>query len=392
MRDAALTRIRPRAGLQARAAVAVTFFCHGVYFASWTAHIPHVRSALGLSDSRLGLVLLAAPLGVICAMGVAAHVLPQLGSRRTVQIAVVGYCAAGVLVGAAASAPLLFAALFVWGAFQATLDSAMNTQAIAVERAQSRRLMSGLHGGWSVGAFIGAGLGAAAVGAGVSLSAQLAVMAVPIALGVGLLSRRMVPDVASDGPRAASRPLSLLRDRRILALAVIAFAGLLCEGAAGDWTAVYLRNVVHAAGGLVGLGYTSFALGMVAIRGAGNRLLGRWPAQRLLPVLAGIATAGFGGALAIKTPASTVIGCACLGVGVGLIVPSMFAAAGRLADVSVGAAVSMVAAISYSGLLLGPPIIGGLSGLSSLRTALVLVAVLTGLIAMLTARTRALSR
>ena len=86
------------------------------------------------------------------------------------------------------------------------------------------------------------------------------------------------------------------------------------------------------------------------------------------------------------------IGCACLGVGVGLIVPSMFAAAGRLADVSVGAAVSMVAAISYSGLLVGPPIIGGLSGLSSLRTALVLVAVLTGLIAMLTSRTRALSR
>ena len=111
------------------------FVAHGLLFASWTAHIPHVMRHLGLSDGTLGLALLGAPAGSVAAMLLASYLIPRLGSRRMVQVALVGYCATGPLVGLTGSLAALFGALFIWGAFQGTLDVAMNTQAIAVERA-----------------------------------------------------------------------------------------------------------------------------------------------------------------------------------------------------------------------------------------------------------------
>jgi fucose permease len=304
---------------------------------------------------------------------------------------VLGYCLAGVLVGVAASPALLFVALFAWGAFQAVLDMGMNTQGIAVERRQSRRLMSGLHGCWSLGSFAGAGAGAVAVGAGISLSAQQVVLSIPIVLGVIGMSGWMVEDVPAqraDSEQAVraepgSRRRLLVRSSAVLTLAAIAFAGLLCEGAAADWSAVYLRGSLHTSAGRAGLAYTAFSLAMVTVRLAGNRLMSRFRPDRVVPVLAAIATVGLAAGLLSGTALGGIAGFACLGVGLGSIVPSTFSAAGRLPGADVGAAVSTVAALSYSGFVFGPPLIGALSSLLTLRFALLLLPVLTGAITLL---------
>jgi fucose permease len=399
--DFSATTARVDPGRIARLAVGLTFFCHGLYFAGWAAHIPHVKAALGLSSGELGFVLLAAPLGVVCALAAAARLLPRWGSRRAVRGAVVGYCLSGLLVGLAPSAGLLFATLFVWGAFQAVLDVAMNTQGIAVERRQRRRLMSGLHGCWSLGSFSGAAVGAAAVGAGISLTDQQAILLVPIVGAVATLSLWMVEDIPAapeaEGPghevparRSGSGP-RLLFSRAILTLAAIAFAGLVCEGAAADWSAVYLRGSLHTSAGYAGLAYTAFSLTMVAVRLAGNRLTTRFRPEHVLPLLAAFATAGITAGLLIATPVAGILGFACLGVGLGSIVPNTFSAAGRVPGAEVGAAVSTVAALSYSGLVFVPPLMGALADLVTLRFALLLLALLTGAITVLTARTRALA-
>ena len=132
-------RARPARSRSPRIAVTAVFVAHGLLFASWTAHIPHVMRHLGLSDGTLGLALLGAPAGSVAAMLLASYLIPRLGSRRVVQVALVGYCATGPLVGLTGSLAALFGALFIWGAFQGTLDVAMNTQAIAVERARPER-------------------------------------------------------------------------------------------------------------------------------------------------------------------------------------------------------------------------------------------------------------
>jgi MFS family permease len=76
-----------------RIAVTAVFVAHGLLFASWTAHIPHVMRHLGLTDGTLGIALLGAPAGSVAAMLLASYLIPKLGSRRVVQLALVGYCA-----------------------------------------------------------------------------------------------------------------------------------------------------------------------------------------------------------------------------------------------------------------------------------------------------------
>ena len=380
-----------------RAATVAAFVGHGLLFASWTAHIPQVKDRLGLTDGTLGLALLGAPIGSVVAMLVVARILPRLGSKRMVQISLLGYSLAGPLVGLAGSLAALSVALFAWGAFQGTLDVSMNTQAVTVERTAARPLMSGFHACWSIGAFAGAGIGALGVAAGLSLTPQLLLLAVPVLLIAGGLTTRMLPDPASIEPDPASSKLAgtggsagrQVRARRtaarlsrpVLVLGAIAFASMLCEGASADWASVYLRGSIHVSAGEAGLGYTTFALMMVLVRLSGNWLLTAFPRRRLLPALAIMATAGFTAGLLGGSPASVLAGFGCLGIGLALVIPTVNSAAGRLPGLSPGAAIAMVSAWGWAGFVFGPPIIGELASATSLTAALCILPVLTACIA-----------
>jgi MFS family permease len=386
-----------------RIAVTAVFVVHGLLFASWTAHIPDVKAHLGLTDGTLGFALLGAPVGSVMAMILASWLLPRVGSRAVVRVALVGYCAAGPLVGLTGSLPALFAALFAWGAFQGTLDVAMNTQAIAVERTGGRILMSGLHGSWSIGAFAGAGIGALAVAAGITLSLQLLVMGTIALLVAGLLTAQMLPasaeHVGGDGDgnsperagpaRRAGAAASRWSGGMVL-LGAIAFASMLCEGAIADWGAVYLSGPLHATGVVPGLGYTAFSLAMVTVRLSGNRLLTRFRTDRLLPALAAVATLGFAAALVIASPPAALVGFCCLGIGLASVVPAVFSAAGRIPGLSAGTAVATASACGWAGFVCGPPLIGRLASWASLPVALGLLPLLTAFVVAGTLSSRAL--
>ena len=384
-----------------RIAVTAVFVVHGLLFASWTAHIPDVKAHLGLTDGTLGFALLGAPVGSVLAMIAASWLLPRVGSRRIVQVALVGYCAAGPLVGLTGSLPALFAALFVWGAFQGTLDVAMNTQAIAVERTGGRVLMSGLHGSWSIGSFAGAGIGALAVTAGVTLSVQLLGLGTIALLVAGLLTTRMLPAAAEHPGSPNARAAHPAADQRsagpvsrwsggMVMLGAIAFAAMLCEGAIADWSAVYLSGPLRASGVVPGLGYTAFSLAMVTVRLSGNRLLTRFRPDRLLPALALVATLGFAAALPVAQPLAALLGFGCLGIGLASVVPAVFSAAGRIPGLPPGTAVATASACGWAGFVCGPPVIGRLSTWASLPIALGLLPLLTAFIIAGTLSSRAL--
>lgn len=378
---------------RARPAVVATFLVHGLLYASWTAHIPSIKAALGIGNGTLGLALLGAPVGSVAAMAVAAALVPRLGSRAIVRGALVGYAAAGVLVGLAGSVPVLFLGLFLWGAFQGTLDISMNAQAIAVEHAYERPLMNGMHAWWSIGAFLGAGAGTLGVALGLGLAPQLVIIGVPSTLVALLLTARMVSDDRTSRPELG--PERAKRGRRIvsaamLLLGAVAFASMLCEGAAADWSSVYLRDSVSGSAAVAGLGYTAFALAMVLVRFAGNQLLARFGASRALPVLAVLAAAAIAVALAVGTVTLGLIGFFVLGLGVGTVIPTTFSAAGRLPGLHPGQAVAGVSAVGWAGFLFGPPIIGQLADAVSLPVALGLLPLLCALIAVAAVRVPAM--
>jgi fucose permease len=166
---------------------------------------------------------------------------------------------------------------------------------------------------------------------------------------------------------------------------------MLCEGAAADWSAVYLRGSAHLTAAVAGLGYTTFALTMAGVRLTGTRLLGRYRAERLLPVLALIGSAGMTVALASGSGALGLIGFACLGAGTALVVPTVFSAAGRLPGLPPGVAIATASALGWIGFVCGPPLIGQLASIAGLRTALAVLPALALLVAAAIIRTPSLT-
>ncbi|KZM72968.1 MFS transporter [Nocardia terpenica] len=369
MSDRCAVAAEPKTSGAVQVSVAVTFLVHALLFASWTAHIPQIKAELRLSDGALGTALLGAPIGSVLAMVASGALLPRLGSRRMIRVSVVGYAIGGVAVGLADSPVLLFGALAVWGLFQGALDVAMNTQAVTVERAAGTAIMARLHGLWSIGGFLGALIGAGAVAAGLGLTAQLFVLGVVAVAVIGWLSRAMLADGAR--PRGTRPPRRSRLSPLVAILGGIAFASMLCEGAAADWSANYLRDDLGAGPALGGLGYAAYALAMVAVRLGGTILERRFRIDRLLPALSTVFALGMTTALLVAQPIPALLGFAAMGIGLALIVPSAFSAAGR-ADPgpNSGSAIATVSALGWLGYVSGPPLIGHLADRVGLGTAL----------------------
>ncbi|GAA4034953.1 MFS transporter [Allokutzneria multivorans] len=362
----------------ARRATSLVFGVHAGLFAAWTPHIPLVKERLGVGDGMLGLLLLGAPVGALLAILVAGPMIARWGSRPMMMVTALGYGGVSFLLGIADSGVALFLALMVWGAFQSALDVAMNAQAVLVERHYDRPVMSSFHGFWSLGGFVGAGVGALAVGANVGLTVQMLVLgAVLIAVVFGVNRVLLGGDhVGEADAHAKVRTRDVLRDGRLLALGALMFAALLCEGAAADWAAIYLRDWLDTSASFAGAGYSVFAVAMFVGRGLGDRWVARHGPRMVVGGLSVLAAVVFSVGLAVAQPWAALLGFAALGLGVACAVPVVFSSSAELPERHPAQSIAAVSAIAWPGFLLGPTVIGGLSEVVTLPFALILLPVL----------------
>ncbi len=360
---------RPR---MARVAVATIFFVNGVLIANWFARIPDVKQQLGISEGTLGLALLAAAVGALIAQPTAGWAIGRVGSRVVTTVMAIAFCAAVVLLGFVSSLPYLVLALGVWGACNGGLDVAMNAQAAIVERQYGRPIMNSFHALWSVGGLLGAGIGGLAVTAGLGLPIHFTLGA-GVALGVMLIALRgLVPDSGSGAGHGAAFALP---SRALLPMGIVAFCALVSEGAIGDWGAIYLREGVGASGGLAAIGYAVFALVMAIGRLTGDWLTMRFGAGRLVRGSGVLVVVGIGLLFVGTTAWLAIAGFAFIGAGVACIFPLIMSAAARTPGVKPGAGIAAMATAGYTGFLVGPPLIGALAELSSLRVGLAVLAI-----------------
>jgi fucose permease len=250
----------------------------------------------------------------------------------------------------------------------------MNTQAATVERLARAPIMARFHGMWSTGGLLGASTGAACVGAGVGLTALLVAVSVVVLVVAMPFTRYLVPDQAEADAADAAPAKRFGLTTTVAVLALVSFASFMSEGAAADWSANYARNVVGTSPGVAALSYAAYTLLMVVTRLGGTRLQARLSARRLLPALAVFAAIAMCVTLALANPVVTVLGFACLGAGVALLVPTAFSAAYSAG--SAGSAIAIVAASGWLGYLLGPPLIGHLADWVGLPAALATIPVM----------------
>jgi len=355
---------------EARVALTFVFLADGVMVGSWASRIPAVKDGLGLTTSQLGVALFAMSLGALVSMPLAGWLDERVGSARIALVALLGGGSSLWLAGVAGSLGALVGALALFGAGFGAVNVAGNAQGIALERAYGRSILSSFHAAFSAGGLIGAAAGGLAAARGVEPPAHFAAVAVTLAL-VAFGAGRLLPraDVGCE-TFALVRP-----PRALLLLGCAAFFTLLAEGAAADWSAVYLRGSLGSTAAFAALGYTAFSLAMVASRLAGDRL-----DETIGPAaLAGgggvVSAAGLAAALAIGTTPAALVGFAAMGAGLGVMVPVIFRTAGTTPGVAPGIGIAAVSTIGFLGFLAGPPAIGIAADVIGLRAALAVVVV-----------------
>ncbi|MDF5756711.1 MFS transporter [Spongiactinospora sp. TRM90649] len=359
-----------RQARNARLAVCYFFVLLGVVTGVWAARIPAVKETVGLSDGQLSYGLLAIAAGLVIGMRFAGRLTDRLGSARLMTPAAVLTALAVIAPGYATTLPVLIASLFCFGLVNASLDVSMNAHGVQVERAYGRPLMSSFHGMFSVGGLLGAGIGAAFAWAGVAAGPTFAATAIPLAALCLLARRGLLPSTPAPAENRARPRRRVSWTARIALLGAVAFAGLVGEGAANDWTAVYLHDHLAAAPGLAAVGFAVFSTAMTIGRLAGDGLAARLGPVRLVRWSGVTAAAGLGAALALPSVPLSIAGFAVFGLGLSTIVPLVFSAAGNDDPERAGEAIAQVAMLGYSGLVLGPAIIGGAAELAGLRIAL----------------------
>jgi MFS family permease len=306
----------------------------------------------------------------------------RFGSRPVMLVGFPLLAGTLVLPGLADSGASLFGALLVLGVASGALDVAMNAQGIEVERRLARPILSGLHGLWSVG--LGAGAGIAALAAAVDADPLEHFAAVAAALAVasllllrGLLSVRRPPAGEEQDPHVPVRWTPAL-----LLLGLIAFCSFVGEGAASDWSAVYMTQELGTSEALGAVAFAAFAVTMAIARFAADPLRTRLGNTVLVRGGSLLAAAGLGLGLLVHEPAAAIAGFALLGLGLAPVVPIAFSVAGDLDPRATGRLVGRVATLGYVGSVAGPIMIGWLAEATSLRTALGLVVALAVTIAL----------
>ena len=255
--------------LTERAKTAIVFFVHGVMIATWAPHIPYVRAELGLTEGALGLLLLFLAGGAVAAMLVTGTIASRVGADVVTRWATVAM-AATLLLPLVAPSPLALAvALTAFGAALGSMDVAMNAVAAEVEAALERPTMSSFHGMFSVGALAGSLLAAGLLRAGIQPFHQAVGVAVLVVVAVWPILTRL-PDsvtVGRDGSRAIRLPSG-----RLLLLGAIAFAVMLAEGSALDWSATYLSSDLGATAAVAALAFGAFSVTMAIGRFTGDSI------------------------------------------------------------------------------------------------------------------------
>nr|WP_233280810.1 MFS transporter [Devosia oryziradicis] len=367
----------------------LVFFLQPIAFGSWLPRIPDVQQALGLGPQGLAIALLGLPVGTLLTLPFAGPLVGKIGPRMAILSGFALYSLAVSLPAFAGNPILLFVALMLAGSTISFVELGLNVQADAVEKATGSVIMTTSHGFWSVGIMVGSLIGSALAGLG--LPAQWAIMLVAaVVLPVALLASTALPVLApgATAPGDTQRSAWALPSWALLGICAFVFGITMTEGAMADWSAIFLRDALGAESGIVGLGYSVFAMMVAAGRFGGDTLKRRFGAVSTARICGALAVAGAAILLVAPNTPVALLGFAIIGLGVSVGFPLAVTAAASLTDRPASANVAVLSFVALLGFLVGPPVIGFVAehfnmrlGIACLVPVLLVSLLLTGRLA-----------
>lgn len=358
------TRVPDTEAIPRRRPTLAGFFSLGLFWGAWAAVLPSVQQATGVSKGALGIAMLFVSVGSIPVMFLLApRAIDRLGAR-SVALGCAFFAIATLLPGLATGLPGLVVALAACGMATGLVDVSINANVGRIENVTGRRLQPFAHGTYSIGVLTGAVAAGLARNAGVGRETILIAVSLVIALTAVLVS--------TDHARVhAGRSQGLRLAHGLIAIGLVGAVAFIVEGGTESWSALFLERQLHTDPAVSGLGPGVFAAAMAAGRFSGQAA-GRFSDRLLLG--GGAALAALGCVTVAVAPAAplALIGFALAGAGISLNAPIVFGFAGRHRDAAT--AVATVTTLGYVGLLVGPPLVGGVAQAASLRVSFLVLA------------------
>ena len=347
-----------------RIAVSLFYFCQGIAFASWASRIPIIKAQLQLTEAQLGTILLMLPIGQLVTMALSGRLVSRYGSHRILPITAIVYGMILCGIAFATDAWQLGACLFLFGVIGNMCNISVNTQGVLAESLYNKPIMASFHGVWSLAGFAGALLGLLTLNISLSTLPHFIIIFFLIVVNVLVNRRHLAPPNEQNIERTSS---SFKPDKILISLGIVGFCSMATEGAMFDWSGVYFQDIVLAPASLIMLGYASFMIMMATGRFIGDKIIQKIGRQRTLQFSGVLMSLGMMLSVAFPSIFCSTIGFMLVGLGVSCNVPTVYSIAGKHTKIPSGVALAMVSSISYLGFLMGPPLIGYIAELFSLR-------------------------
>jgi fucose permease len=364
-------------------ALPVLFTLFGVIMGSWAGRIPAMAERVHVSHSALSMVLLCGGLGAVLSYPISSRMMASLGARKTLLFSGMALLCVLIAIGAAPTVPLLMMAVLSLGITASTFDVAINSAATAREKATGKSELSKLHGLGCAGGLAGATLGSLMASLHILPVTHFLMLAGPLVFV--LYYAYTMLDADDTGAAVEKKKFSLPRGE-LLVLGTLGFLGSMAEGSIADWSGVFLKEHFGASDGLAPLALSCFSVTMLLSRLVGDKLKTRYGARPLVTSGAMVGAAGLFFAVLSPDAHFALFGFAVAGLGMSLVFPFVFSAAGGQGP----AALAGVASMAYSGSLMGPPVIGAIAQGCGMQIAIAYVGGLAALIAWVATRARML--
>jgi fucose permease len=367
-----------------RVAVSIFFFIAGFIHANWVSRIPEIQAFWQVSNSLLGTILLCSAAGAVLAMPFAGILIVKFGSRLLSIFSLTAVCILVAFIPVFQSLWLIIPLFFMIGVLGGSMDVAINGQAVYVERAYNKPIMSSFHGLFSLGTVLGAGSGALFAKFEIPLIVHFGVcLGICLALILWAMFHLMKDEKTADNTEGGTFRLPT---KAILPLGIIAFCGMSGEGAIADWSALYMNKIIGVNVSFAALAFGSFTLAMTTGRFAGDYFIEKYGQRKVLIFNSLAAIIGLSIALFFSNAYLVLLGFFITGLGVATIVPVVYSTAGNTEGVPPSVGIAMATTVGYAGFFVAPPIIGYLADAFSLRVGLLFTLALFGVMFFLVER------
>lgn len=358
-------------------AARLAFFVPGFAISTWAPMIPMVKERLALGADVLGLLLLCIGVSAFVVMPFAGKLGQKWGCQKLLMLTTI-LLAFGIIVLPCLPNILSYAfALALLGAVMGATEVTMNINAVIVEKLACRRLMSSMHAFWSIGCFASAGLFSLLASWGLAVTSIACLHCAIMLAIIAYTGRHWLPYKAQGGERTFVLPHGI-----VIIIGVLACISFLVEGAIMDWSGIFLTEAKQLDLSLAGAGYAIFSIAMLIMRLIGDKVVQLLGEQKAVISGTLLAALSFAGLVATNNIYLNALAFILIGVGCSNVVPVFYSALKEQKAMPIGEAVTAVTSLGYTGVILGPALLGfiahciNISAVFELMSILLLIEVL----------------